>query len=75
MRLDSSVRLLVKAITTLKHQGVDSTMQTQLKGQYGTVIDNNDGDVCVSFEFEDGDYHAVQVWVPESLVREQHDIR
>lgn len=69
MKLDSRVRLIQSAIVNLKQQGIDPTMQVQLNDYYGTVIDKDGGDLQVSFEFEDGQYTTIQVWVPESSVR------
>ena len=64
MKLDREVRLL--GSLDLRKQGVEDI--EVLTNVTGTVIDTNGDDVQVSFEFDEGDYHAIQVWVPQSGV-------
>ena len=68
MKLDSKVRLLQSADAVLKQQGVDAVMQERLKDKFGTVIDKQKGAVQVSFEFDKGRYHTIQVWVDPVLL-------
>lgn len=59
MKLDTRVRLM--GSLDLSKQGVEDS--SVLNGITGTVIDVDDEDVQVAFEFDQGAYHGIYVWV------------
>lgn len=66
MKLDTQVRLM--GSLNLASQGIEDIKL--LTDVTGTVVDSDANDVQVAFDFEQGAYHSIIVWIPKTHVGE-----